>query len=488
MNRRNLLRTLAAASLTGLRARSEVFWNPSKRLLMDPELIERSEGVSLKLGTVAKDSRNPLFGEDKPWEVRFDNLYANVIFDSSEKIFKCWYNPFIHYQRAESVPRAKRPFVDYDSVPQSQPEMGVCYATSTDGLTWEKPNLGLVDYNGSTANNLVLRNQPEPSDWRPHGSGIWKDVRDPDPTRRYKIFFSNSKVGMCVSFSADGLHWRAPVRCPLIASRGDCHNNSFWAPSLNMYVGITRNFDNERRTRLVARTQSPNFIDWNKAEEVLRNLPSEPLRQTYTMIVFPYANAYLGLLMMLNRGDKIVKTDPENDTVDCELAWSSDTVHWTRIAPGNALIPRGPGRDYDSGCIYAAAYPILRNGQLWLYYGGNNGKHTDWRDGFFCLTRLRPDGFAGMETHDEGLIVTRPIGEKKGWKGMMRIAADATSGSVVVKALRGERIIAESRPVSGDLTDAVVPWRTSPLSTPSNQPLRFRFELKNSKLYSFAFG
>src|ERR1700691_4240035 len=98
MNRRDLLRTLAAASLTTLRARSEAFWNPAKRLLLDPELVEHADGVALKLGTVVKEARNPLFGEDKPWEIRFDNLYANVIFDNSENIFKCWYNPFIHYQ------------------------------------------------------------------------------------------------------------------------------------------------------------------------------------------------------------------------------------------------------------------------------------------------------------------------------------------------------------------------------------------------------
>ena len=31
----------------------------------------------------------------------------------------------------------------------------VCYATSTDGINWEKPNLGLVEYNGNKNNNIV---------------------------------------------------------------------------------------------------------------------------------------------------------------------------------------------------------------------------------------------------------------------------------------------------------------------------------------------
>jgi hypothetical protein len=29
----------------------------------------------------------------------------------------------------------------------------MCYAVSEDGLHWEKPNLGLVEYNGSKENN-----------------------------------------------------------------------------------------------------------------------------------------------------------------------------------------------------------------------------------------------------------------------------------------------------------------------------------------------
>ena len=31
----------------------------------------------------------------------------------------------------------------------------VCYATSRDGVEWEKPDLGLVEFNGSTHNNIV---------------------------------------------------------------------------------------------------------------------------------------------------------------------------------------------------------------------------------------------------------------------------------------------------------------------------------------------
>ena len=38
---------------------------------------------------------------------------------------------------------------------QSHP-LYIGYCESTDGVHWEKPELGLVDFNGSQANNIVM--------------------------------------------------------------------------------------------------------------------------------------------------------------------------------------------------------------------------------------------------------------------------------------------------------------------------------------------
>ena len=64
-------------------------------LLLDSRIVANTENAKLVLGNVQKHKGNPLFEEDKPWEKRFDNLYANVIYDEEEQIFKCWYSPFI---------------------------------------------------------------------------------------------------------------------------------------------------------------------------------------------------------------------------------------------------------------------------------------------------------------------------------------------------------------------------------------------------------
>ncbi|MBN1341620.1 MAG: hypothetical protein JXQ73_03020 [Phycisphaerae bacterium] len=443
-----------------------------KHLLLDTRIIDRTENARLALGKVAKEPRNPLFKEDKPWEPRFDNLYANVLFDGDDGLYKCWYSPFLIDQRTTSVPRDKRDGVDYIKVKPNAREMGVCYAASKDGLTWVKPELGIVEFDGSTRNNIVYR--------KPHGGGVFKDLHETDPARRFKMFTKSDEPGdMAVAFSPDGLHWSKLTPCPDIKSAGDTHNNALWAPDLGKYVGITRLWA-PNVGRIVGRCESDDFAKWTQAVDVLHCLPAEPHRQTYAMPVFRHANLYLGLVMLL---------DTKTDLVDCELTWSPDTIHWQRVCPGTPMIPRGPKASYDCGCIYAAANPIVRDGEIRLYYGGNNGPHTTWRDGFFCLARLRPDGFAGFEPADPdapALVVTKPI---RCTGKTLRVSADAEGGSLRVGIVGADGLgIDDAQPATTDATDAPVTWKNKPdLSALVGKNVQLRFELNKAKLYAFAF-
>lgn len=64
----------------------------SRWLVLDDRVIEEVVEAKLTLGEITKHPQNPLFGEDKPWEPRFDNVYANVIYDTEDRLYKCWYN------------------------------------------------------------------------------------------------------------------------------------------------------------------------------------------------------------------------------------------------------------------------------------------------------------------------------------------------------------------------------------------------------------
>jgi hypothetical protein len=439
-----------------------------KRLLLDKRMTERAEGVSLRLGVPVKHPANPLFGQDRPWEPRFDNLYPNVLFEAKERVFKCWYNPFIVDEAVASTPRSQYAIVPYKV---HKREMGVCYAISRDGIAWQKPDLGLAELKGSKRNNIVLRG--------PSGVGVFEDWHDLDPHRRYKMFYKGAY--MAARHSPDGLTWSDETTFPEIHAVGDTHNNAFWSPELGQYVGITRLWDRQQNQRLVGRTHSADFLHWSRAQEVLRALPEELHRQTYAMPVFRYANVYLGLVMMFNT---------DRDTVDCELAWSPDTEHWERVCPGQALIPRGPAGSYDWGCIYAAAYPIVRDESLWLYYAGSNGKHTGWRDGFYCLALLRMDGFAGMESSRadrSGFLTTTPFVCAG---GTLCVTADTAGGKIRASIVGAEKYGLElCRPITENTTDGVVRWEgAADLAELQGQKIQLRFELNRATLYSFVFA
>ena len=458
--------------------------------LFDTRVIEQSECVQTVLGTVQKHPANPLFGEDRPWEVRFDNLYANVLYDD-DGLFKCWYSPFTIDQATAETPITQRAPGSYVARLQeartrygaAAREMGVCYATSGDGITWTKPALDIIEFGGSRANNVVMRYA--------HGNGIFKDRQATDPAERYKmVLYHEETRRMMVAWSPDGMHWSPPFHCPEIEFprrdnpanpivwMGDTHNNALWAPSLERYVLITRMWRQEPRRRLVGRAESVNFRQWSASQPILEGRDAED--QIYAMPSFAYGNLYLGLPMIFNA---------TTDTVDCELAWSPDTIHWQRLCAGTPLIPRGSVGSYDSGCIYAAATPVLLGDEIRLYYGGNNYLHTDWRDGYFCLATLPRDRFAGLTTTTPtatGVITTHPL---LCTGSQVSINAQASQGQVRVAVVDQPTLqMDDCLPLVGDLLHDQVIWQNQQsLASLIGQSVRLRFELQSATLFAFTF-
>ena len=60
---------------------------------MDAHFIDETAEAKLTVAEIAKHAQKPLFAEDKPWEPRFDNLYANVIYDKEDNIYKLLVQP-----------------------------------------------------------------------------------------------------------------------------------------------------------------------------------------------------------------------------------------------------------------------------------------------------------------------------------------------------------------------------------------------------------
>ena len=232
-----------------------------RHLVLDSRIIDETVNAKLTVGEVSKHPSNPLFAEDKPWEPRYDNVYANVIYDEDDEIYKCWYNPFIIDERVTNTPPEKRNPDSLELHRMSNPTIGRWgFATRSrpTASVGTNPILGWSSLTENKRNNLLVREI--------HGAGVFKDYRETDPAKRYKMFHCGNPQ-MEVVFSADGLRWSDPIPIPEIEAHGT-HANAFWAPSLGKYVGITRQHANG--TRLVTRGESTDFVNWTERQNSSR--------------------------------------------------------------------------------------------------------------------------------------------------------------------------------------------------------------------------
>jgi len=486
----NITSTLLAAAaicftLTTTAARADEKTAATKRsrhLVLDSRIIDKTDNVELTVGAVDKHPANPLFKEDKPWEPRFDNPYCSVIYDAEEKIWKCWYSIFTRSGArgdfpGEGLASEKRAWVNWR---EGRRGFGMCYATSKDGINWTKPQLGVIDFNGSKKNNIVLEYT--------HGVAVLKDLHEKDPKKRYKAIHPERAKSM-VWFSADGIRWGKGINVGPI-DRGDTNQAVWWDENLKKYVLITRGWGGAKTTgrygraghRRKVRSESPDFLKWSKVTPAIEGLDLR--HQIHDMPVAPHAGVYIGLVGLF---------DIHASRQWCELAWSPDSKKWHRIQPGQPLIPNSRRMgDYDWGCIFAAK-PIIRKDEIILYYGSNDGRFMAWRNGFFCLARLRPDGFAGYEqiaggSNKTGSLTTRPV---TAVTGKLCVTADIVPSGFVKTTVfdKDGKQLGKGELVTKTVTDAAIEWKDGfSLERLEGKEIKLKFELRESKIYSFSFG
>jgi len=483
-------------------------------LLLDSRLVAKADNAVLKLGVVKKHPGNPLFREDLPWETQMSHMYASVIFDRKEEMYKCWY-----YTHIKDWGKDVEPGPLAAKEQNGRANCATLYATSKDGIHWNKPKLRAFLYKGMPTNIV---------NWRDHGTGVFKDPPDPNPERRYKMTGTRTSPGgrVHVAFSPDGVQWTKLIDTK-ISTSADTHNNAFWDPLAEEYVGITRAFSHGKMgydlkggipwvggfvigQRVVARSTSKDFLKWSAPEIVFEY--GHDKRQVYAMPSFYTDGVFLGLPVIYDnagayREDLAKKKGWSRKEVTPELeselsnagrsnrmwpglSWSPDTKDWRWVGRrGEALIPLSEDRkSIEWGCIFAAATPIVLDDEIRIYYSAQPGTHG-WNPGHLCLATLRHDGWAGYEPRDdskEAVVETQPVvcsGQT------LSLAADAQDGSitVTVKNAKGSSV-AESKPLTGSKPYTTVKWKNgSTLSAHTGQRIRLCFRIEQATLYSFKF-
>lgn len=391
---------------------------------------------------------------------------------------------------------------------------GSGYAQSRDGLTWEKPRLGLVEHRGNRDNNIVVV-ADAPRAFTQH---IFIDPAAP-PERRYKgMIGPRGRVPMV---SADGFTFRR-LEVPVIPSQDESHLN--WDPVSRQYlftVKLTGPFG-----RAVYLTRSPDFEHWTRPElmyhadardqergaEYLRAVQANPRLwrptvdrpeeynvEIYNMAVFRYEGLYIGLPNYFESSGRIPLPRGNQDGINSpKLACSRDLRAWTRVGDFGHFIPiseLGEGT-LDTGQIMASSRPIPRGDELWFYYSGfdvryrpGRARPTDEYRGAIHLAKLRRDGFVSLRGEGPASLVdTRPL-EIRGGRLLVNAVASGELRAEITSA-DGRTVLpgwsaAECAPVRGDQLRAEVRWAGRSLAELAGTTVRLRFRPAGADLYSF---
>ena len=236
-----------------------------KQLFLDEMFFASSRGVELTVNPPVDGG--VCIQADRPWESAHAGLWCVIVPDTKASHVKMYYEGYA--QRPEGP----------DGMPQELRTM--CCAVSTDGVTWEKPELGLYEYQGSKANNIVFMGEGEGEaadnkgiDIKTHQhaydqmGSVVIDENDV-PERRYKMIFAGSECKMRGAYSPDGFRWTVLNDWEPVSKQGaDSGNIFFWDDSIGKWVGYFRAWDAMRR---VSRIETDDWTRWpdRSAENVV---------------------------------------------------------------------------------------------------------------------------------------------------------------------------------------------------------------------------
>lgn len=461
-----------------------------RQLFIDNFLIEETN-LSQVSHNARKVDMNPVLKPETKAEMGIYDVPGasakdgGVWWDSKDNIFKMWYEAGWLYRMA--------------------------YATSKDGIHWERPNLDV-----EPGTNIIVPNIVSDS------STVWLDHETKDPSQRFKMFLRspNSIPGSTERFnygfcmvSPDGIHWSNPVKT------GPCGDRStiFYNPFREKWVYSIRNSGNVSKCpigRYRLYHEDSDFLRgaawtkesigfWTGADYLDRPDPQiGDNAQLYNLSATPYESIMLGLHQIhLGPSNEICRENGVPKITELKISYSRDGYYWSR-PERQAFIPasRTEGK-WDRGYVQSVGgICAIVGDQLWFYYIGfqGNPKKTDkvyekngmHYNGSTGIAVLRRDGFMSLKSGSNGgYVITRPVT----FTGShLFVNVDCPDGELTAEILNmdGQPIkgfsAKDCKVVKTDKTIVPIKWKEKDdLSSLKNKTVRFKFYVTNGDLYSF---
>jgi hypothetical protein len=456
-----------------------------RQLFVDDFLIEKTD-LRREYHRAELFPGNPVIKGDKPWEAGQGMPFSDgVFYDPQDQLFKIWYRGV----------------------------GATLYATSRDGVHWDKP---LLDVKPGT--NTIHEGQHD-------SSTVWLDLDEKDPQKRYKLGYSLGHNKPFLLFvSADGIHWGEPVAKSIPSSdRITFFKNPFrnvWVFSLRDHDWVPPSGSSQVRAqppeqyrdylgrfrRYWESAQFETGVNWKAGETAEKNprvaapvwamadrldprridLNVQP--ELYNLDAVGYESVLLGLFAIWP-GQFEDSEKPNYLTV----GYSRDGFHWYRPDRRPFIGPTGRHGDWNFANVQSAGGVCLVVGdRLYFYVSGRAGIPGRRASGDTTtgLATLRRDGFASMNADADTRSLTTRLVRFNG--AHLFVNVDSTAGELRAEVLdANNRVLAnlaaaDCIPLRTNNTLTEVRWRSvSDLSAIAGKPVRFRFYLRNARLFSF---
>lgn len=379
-------------------------------------------------------------------------------------------------------------------------------ATSADGVTWSKPELGMVCWDGSRANNILIADAVQ-------GTMFLDPNPDAVAAERYKFLAYAMQRGIVGYTSPDGLHWR---RNETVALPFDCGGGveAYWDDQRQTYVTYIRHegfvFEGSG-DRAAARAESASFHgpwhfrapDEPRTREGVFSLPT-----TTSELPVPFPPSELGGVYRTNAikypwaADTYVAFPwryqmADNIRPGSELAVSRDGDAWRFFGRPFYLGPTWEieGREVVESLVIHGL--VRRDDAIWHYATARFTAHAGAAFGgreldggiHDRLLRLvqRLDGFVALEPNGQGPYTTRALileGHdltlNANARGTIRVELLDIDGTPIEGFSYDEAI-----PITGDSLAHRVAWAGEPsLAAVVGRPLRLGISLDDARVFA----
>ena len=476
-----------------------------KQLFIDDCIIDGQERIARTLHQFKRHPANPLLVPEMPWE-RANFVYGAVIRDPEIGLFRLW-----------CTNSGARPDTEEDYEFRVQ----VCYAESKDGLAWDRPDLGIVEIDRSSQNNVVASNAG--GGCLRAGSVVYSPDTE-DPALRY-VHLNQMAEGTAPSYSADGLHWTADD--PPIFMASDAATLSYDQRQDRFFCSSVTDVEARGFVRRSISMTDTDLQTWREFETVLvadeiddagvaarvdrirpiidYDNPEHYHAELHHMVAFPYESLTLGIVTLWDNtwyslAEPLHAGGRDRAVIHLQLTVSRDPdwKNWRRMDRRLPLIePSDPG-DWDCATRMPLHAPVVVGDELWLYYSGFAGIFNGPRmygahmpvgekvpANGIGLATMRLDGFASLDAGPRGgAFTTKPFT----FEGNRLTLNARALGHITADLLDAEGNPLEGfdpASVAGDSVRHTVTWDN--LKSLVGRPVRLRFRMWNAALYAFAF-